>query len=765
MKQAILNITNDPSLIGQLDTVLSFRPFCDFLNSKLISEETIKSDLYNFIIKKFNQYPELENLDLKKIGDYPELLELIYTGLTGITSHELFWALTTPDVGSLFYGTDTIFDLLKEAKFQFKNNIITNTGNENKRLQLSFIYSTILERFYQFSSIIKGEIIEILATNSEGILKYYEMTIDATFIDVNHDVKLPTLDFRELEAHISDNNLLEYLDKVLPLNLFSFKGFGVIRFHDRTEELAVKKIKESVVNSSVDMMENPEIMEAMKALAGNRLIDFRFTPFIKLNDNFITDFSDTLIPGNLLLSAIEGFNKKPKPVFHKNVNQSGSSSDVLISKLKEAGIASYALFPLFYNNQLTGVLEVFTKKEALLNESILSRVDTALPHLAQFMRNVIDDFNSKMVNIVYENFTSIQPSVQWKFKDASWHYLQSIRANPKSAEIEIVDFKGVFPLYGSIDVRNFSVERTMALLGDFRIHLEMLIELLTLLKPNRDELLLNKLLAKCTEWIEQLNDTFDDDKKQKLTGFIEKEVQSILRQLKATDSAAATLVDNYLEALDERKGKIHTNRRNLESSLQMITKVAGNYLEVMNEDFQKVYPSYFDKFRSDGVEYDIYIGQSINPAKTFEDKYLNDLRLLQLKSMVEIYKLVNRLELPKELHITQLIFINGEPIDIYFRKDEKRFDVEGTYNIRYQMIKKRIDKVHLMNSDERLTQVGKIAMVYLNKKDAEGYHDYIHTLQKENLLNDDLEDLELEELQGVQGLRALRVGIKIDEKP
>jgi hypothetical protein len=72
--------------------------------------------------------------------------------------------------------------------------------------------------------------------------------------------------------------------------------------------------------------------------------------------------------------------------------------------------------------------------------------------------------------------------------------------------------------------------------------------------------------------------------------------------------------------------------------------------------------------------------------------------------------------MPRRLYITQLIFINAEPIDIAFRNDEKRFDVDGAYNIRYQVIKKRIDKVRLKNSEERLTQPGKIALVYFNKK-------------------------------------------------
>jgi len=132
--------------------------------------------------------------------------------------------------------------------------------------------------------------------------------------------------------------------------------------------------------------------------------------------------------------------------------------------------------------------------------------------------------------------------------------------------------------------------------------------------------------------------------------------------------------------------------------------------------------------------------------------------------MAAIAKLTNALmpQMSKPLYITQLIFVHANTIDISFRNDERRFDVEGTYNIRYQVIKKRIDKVQIKNLNERLTQPGKIALVYFNRTDADEYLKYINYLQEQDILNNDLEQLELEELQGVSGLRALRVGVNLD---
>jgi hypothetical protein len=88
--------------------------------------------------------------------------------------------------------------------------------------------------------------------------------------------------------------------------------------------------------------------------------------------------------------------------------------------------------------------------------------------------------------------------------------------------------------------------------------------------------------------------------------------------------------------------------------------------------------------------------------------------------------------------------------------------VDGAYNIRYEIVKKRIDKAHIKNTEERLTQPGKIAIVYSKSKDAEEYKEYIEFLQSKKLLKPGIELVELEELQGVSGLKALRVDVEFE---
>jgi hypothetical protein len=72
---------------------------------------------------------------------------------------------------------------------------------------------------------------------------------------------------------------------------------------------------------------------------------------------------------------------------------------------------------------------------------------------------------------------------------------------------------------------------------------------------------------------------------------------------------------------------------------------------------------------------------------------------------------------------------------IRFRFDEKRFDVDGAYDIRYEIVKKRIDKALIKGSTERATQPGRLVIVYSQATEAQEYRGYLEYLQSLGMEN------------------------------
>jgi hypothetical protein len=111
------------------------------------------------------------------------------------------------------------------------------------------------------------------------------------------------------------------------------------------------------------------------------------------------------------------------------------------------------------------------------------------------------------------------------------------------------------------------------------------------------------------------------------------------------------------------------------------------------------------------------------------------------------------------LDVASMILVFNQPLSIRFRMDEKQFDVDGTYNARYEVLKKRVDKAFIKGTEERVTKNGKITIVYSQKEDEQEYLQYVRFLQAKNLLDEKCEVFELQNLQGVTGLKAISVDV------
>jgi hypothetical protein len=187
----------------------------------------------------------------------------------------------------------------------------------------------------------------------------------------------------------------------------------------------------------------------------------------------------------------------------------------------------------------------------------------------------------------------------------------------------------------------------------------------------------------------------------------------------------------------------------------------SRFLDRRQVEAQNIYPHYFERYKTDGVDHNIYIGAAMVKDRPFNKVYLYNLRLWQLSTMCEMENRFYQLQqtTPIKLDAASLILVYNSTMSIRYRMDEKKFDVDGTYNARYEIIKKRIDKSYIKDTEERVTQKGKIAIVYSQRSDEREYLRYIKYLQTKKYLGEDIELVELEDVQGVVGLKAIRVNV------
>jgi len=783
MNTTILNMAQQVEFEQAPETVLTFRPFIDYLQKRRAETNCHKSRFFSFVVEQFEKHPELlQPIEVEKVQEYAELMQLIYSMLSPIVEDEEVhrWALCLPMRPVVFYSTNAYAKLVTDiATGNLRKSIVTKKADQIKSNQLEFIFSLILEKCYGITSVFSRDIVHSLEDENTGLTKYFKLNLDTRFIEIFSTKDLPELKVEELHSGTYDRKEISAkLQAMLPLDIFRVEGFGILSVTDVTPEFSIENIKDLILKRSSYGEEKyySNVISSLKTLVGSNEIEFGLLPLMQVNNKLVFD-DGTCLNSKLIDAARENgvaevaymslaneYLRNPRPLFYREITKEDEARQGYLKMLKDSGVSAYALAPVYFNNSLTGVLEIYSKKKNVLSESLIAKLDPVMPLLSQMLKNSIDEFGDNIDHVVKEKFTSVQPSVQWKFNEAAWHYIMAGHKQKGQPEMEDIVFEKVYPLYGAVDIRNSTVERNASLQKDLVVQFTVLLDTLQQLKRESGFSLLDEKIFLSRKWLEKIKNPSGFNEEIKLNDFLDNDIIPFLVQFRAGNPAYSSTMENYFLAIDPETGIANESRRQLESSMNTVISSVNNYMEMMKDEIQVAYPCYFEKFRTDGVEYDIYIGQSIAPDKPFSDIYLKNLRLTQLTSMAAVARYSNALlpQLPRPVETTQLIFIHSQPIDIRFRNDEKRFDVEGAYNIRYHIVKKRIDKVRIRNTKERLTQPGKIALVYFAQKEADEYIGYIQYLQEQHILANDLEELELEELQGVSGLKALRVSVCLD---
>ncbi|MBW8683843.1 GAF domain-containing protein [Chitinophaga rhizophila] len=776
MKNNILDLSSEVVIPLELDAAISFRPFIDYLRKRVAGERTAKAGIYTKALELFDQYNIREkDISLEEVNQYPELLELLYVCLSPPLADEgdLAWGLSFPFQPQVFYGTELLFQLLESKVGEHDREKDPKSPEAYHKDRLQLLYSFILQRLYNLRMSVKTEQYHAGVHPETGLLQYYQVHINTDFLDVEPVGPLPEPNFGDISLLMADDTGYEAFEKILPLSAFRFRGICVLSISDVTVQKAVDNIENVRLARTPDNDESSyrNVINSLKTIVGNQKIEFDLFPLVKINNEPVYGYKkagtgilfevwgDRLSP-DVFRKQAKGYFSHPNSFFSRDLFGPKEMEISFLEHFRKLKVRSLALLPVFYNRQPVGVLAMHTWEDETFEETTVSLLEPALPAIAQLFEVYIDEFNLEIETIIKEKFTSIQPSVQWKFNEIAWHYLRDRKKGlPEVAET--IQFNEVYPLYGAVDIRNSTIERNKAIISDLDTHLELLMTTLKTLQTEHYTVLQEEMIYKCGKWKEVLGQQqLNGNDENKLVGFFREETTPYLQHI-SKQNGNSLILQEYLTALEKFNSNLHGSKHALEMSMQTINTVVNNYFEAQKDQLQSSYPCYFEKFRTDGVEYDIYIGQSFAPDKPFNHFHLKNLRLWQLSSMAAVAQLTASLvpEMAVPLRTTQLIFVHNHTIDISFRADERKFDVEGAYNIRYQMIKKRIDKVHLRNSEERLTQPDKIVLIYFDNKDIEDYLPFIQYLQEKGTLNNDLEELDLEDLQGLSGLKALRVGV------
>ena len=416
--------------------------------------------------------------------------------------------------------------------------------------------------------------------------------------------------------------------------------------------------------------------------------------------------------------------------------------------------------PLYYQDDLIGMLELASPHPGDIHAMNAMKLRQVLPLFSMAIKRSMDELENRIQAIIKDQCTAIHPAVEWRFRQAALHWIAQ-RKQGILAEMEPIVFDEVYPLYGVSDIRGSSRHRSAAIQADLTEHLHLVKQILHTGYGCKPLPIFDELAYHVGKRIAQLDTGLGAGDETTILEFLHREVEPLFEHLQELCPEVDEFIQAYRAAVEPGLGTLYQRRKDFEESVTQINETLSSYLDAEEEKAQAMFPHYFEKHKSDGVEFGIYIGKSLVEDSQFDMLYLHNLRLWQLMVMCGMARQAEQVKdnLRVPLEMAHLILVQHTPLSIRFRLDEKRFDIDGAYNMRYEIVKKRIDKATIRGSHERLTQPGKIAIVYSQPREAMEYHGYIAYLQDAGYLTAELEDVDLEDLEGARGLKALRVTV------
>jgi hypothetical protein len=755
-------------------TIISFHKLIESLEDIATTNVDYRSNYAKALLKEIEYFPEFKDgiEDLNFIKQHETLIHNLLADLfpTALTHNEIK-AISIPFQNITFNYTERFKTILQDAGVTFDMAIRDFEEDQFYIFNCILILNAYYGQHFDFNKPLFYDI-----PNANGILNHYRILYNADFIEVTQTKNAPELSQDDIDLLMDNYNNIGLWKEKFPLESWILKGFGIISLIDVTRENAISNLKSNLLKpESSQNKSNLSFESIFRSIF--KIPDLRIG-FIIYNEEqekftnpphdekdlksfILNDFEEIDCKNTIYGCSLETILAEKKPIIISDVKQFSkiSGNERLGQHLQQQNIQSCIFAPVIKDNTILGIIELVSAKPKELNSINATNLDLIISYLIDTLERYKTDMQHQIEAIIQREYTAIHSSVYWKFRREALKYYQTSSPNKDYIFKEII-FKEVYPLYGQIDIKGSSEHRNETAKEDLKNQLTTLIQLLEKQKSNESLVLLEQRIFELQSFYKELESPLKADTEQQIQNYIETEIHPILRNSKM-DSESEMVRQNYFESLDEKTGMFYQSRKKFDTTMSIINKKLAAVLDKKQIEAQQIYPHYYERFKTDGVEHNLYIGASIAPTKPFDVLYLQNLRLWQLQTLCEMEIEHDQLKatLPYELDVTSLILVFSSPISIRFRMDEKRFDVDGTYNARYEVVKKRIDKANIKGTKERITQKEKITIVYSHNAEENEYLKYIKYLQYKNLLEPAIEQFEVEELQGVSGLKAFRVKV------
>ena len=371
----------------------------------------------------------------------------------------------------------------------------------------------------------------------------------------------------------------------------------------------------------------------------------------------------------------------------------------------------------------------------------------------KYAEELMPAFTAALRQAIQQRLTNIHPSVEWRF-------LQEAERRSWGLPPESIVFANVYPLYGISDIRGSSEERNRSIQADLLEQFQLGLRVVEAVCQFQESSLGEQLKLDLLDYIEQIKQRVTVDAEVTALRILSDRLEVYLDYFAQCGSDALAAVETYRSSCNNDHRSVYVSRARYDQTISKINSLLKETWERWQVRMQQIIPHYCDVESTDGINHMIYLGESIDSK--FSVYHLRSLRYEQLRAICDCARTAFKFQTlyDTQMEVTHLVLIQDITVDIIHDENtDKLFDVQGTRDIRYEIVKKRIDKAVDEQARTRITQPGMLTLVYSNEEEWAEYQQYLRYLGREGWVDTEIQSGTVEPLQGITGLKFSRVRV------
>ena len=671
------------------------------------------------------------------------------------------------------YVSDSFRRLLMDDNGRMKG--LSSVGEDNFLMgRVLRAYYLILDKYYGIRQKFEYPIIRIIQDPETGLETCLRIKPNLNFMEIRHRGKLKALTEEERARILENLADPEVLKEILPPEDFEIQGLAVFTVVDVTQSETLSALGKDLIDQESIFTENgflrlqqrirnllrcKDLLVSLVAIHEDEVMLLNLGCELSCNSVFSSSRHMALseFQGSLYEKAV----KEDKVVRIRDLSLTPSPA-IVEKELIRSGIRSLMIAPLTYEGKPIGTIDIASPNPDEFGPIDILLLSEIVPIFSLAVKKALDEIEHTVQGIIKEKCTAVHPAVEWRFRKAAFKHLER-RRRGEDSEMEQIVFRDVYPLYGVSDIRGSTLARNRAVTEDLLEHLRLGLDVLEEALRAKPLAVLDEIRHRLLGESDRIKAAISPGDEVEIPRFLQTELESLFPSIKDFGSGLAKVIESYEAALDHRTHSVYRKRKEFEESISGLNKRISLYLDREEANLQALCPHYFEKHQTDGVDYTIYLGPGLSELDGFSRIYLENFRLWQMTTACGIALIAEEMKKKGNvpLDIAHLLLFSHSPTSIRFRFDEKRFDVDGAYDIRQEIIKSRLDKALVKGGAERLTQPGMLSVVFSQPQEGREAERHMDFLSARGFLKGKPESLALEDLPGVKGLMAIRVEIDL----